>query len=211
MLLTLPVGELGTNCFLISARDGETAVIDPGSQPELISAALEQHNLAPKMILLTHGHFDHIGAVQALKERYRLPVYVHEADAEMLSSPEKNGGISLMGRTISAPWDETVREGSRIQLGDLCFRVLHTPGHSAGSGCYETEDLLFSGDTLFCGGVGRTDLYGGSYPQLRASLKRLAELAGDRRVYPGHGPATSLEKERRQNPYLGNFDYDDLF
>ncbi len=207
----LPVGEIGTNCCFVVSESGSTAILDPGAQCEKIVRKIEQNGWKPGMILLTHGHFDHIGAVRELKERYSIPVYIHSADAEMLDSPEKNGGMSLMGRSITCPWDKTVEDGANISLDELEFTVIHTPGHTKGSVCYQVKDLIFSGDTLFCGGMGRTDLYGGSYSELSASLKKLANLEGDFQVYPGHGPSTTLEQERRENPYLGKMSYDDLF
>lgn len=206
-----PVGEIGTNCCLIASESGSAAILDPGSQGDKIMRKVEENGWNPKMILLTHGHFDHIGAVQELKERYSIPVYVHSADVEMLDSPEKNGGMALLGWSIVCPWDKTVEDGAKIQMDELVFTVIHTPGHTKGSVCYQVEDWIFSGDTLFCGGMGRTDLYGGSYPELSASLKKLANLDGDFQVCPGHGPGTTLEQERRENPYLGKISYDDLF
>lgn len=207
----LPVGEIGTNCCFVVSESSSVAILDPGAQCEKIVRKIEQNGWKPGMILLTHGHFDHIGAVRELKERYSIPVYIHSADVEMLDSPEKNGGMSLMGRSITCSWDKTVEDGAKISLDELEFTVIHTPGHTKGSVCYQVEDSIFSGDTLFCGGMGRTDLYGGSYSELSASLKKLANLEGDFQVYPGHGPSTTLEQERRENPYLGKMSYDDLF
>ncbi|HIS77177.1 MAG TPA: MBL fold metallo-hydrolase [Candidatus Merdivicinus excrementipullorum] len=207
----LPVGEIGTNCYFVVDSDGSAAILDPGAQAEKIIRAVEQNGWTPKMILLTHGHFDHIGAVEELRNRYCIPVYIHQDDAEMLDSPEKNGGIALIDRPVTASYDNVFEDGSEIPMGNILFRVIHTPGHTKGSVCYLAENWMFSGDTLFNGGIGRTDLYGGSYPQLSASLKKLAALEGDFRVCPGHGPETSLEQERRQNPYLGKMSYDDLF
>lgn len=210
-VVTIPVGMISTNCFLVSVETGEAAIIDPGAQPERILQAVWENALEPKLILLTHGHFDHIGAVDALAERLGIPVYIHKLDQEMLGDPLKNGGAALTGETVTAKAGGVFQEGDSFLLGELDFRVLHTPGHTKGSSCFLCGDALFTGDTLFAGGMGRTDLYGGSYPELSASLKKLAALSGDYRVYPGHGPASALEQERQRNPYMGRISYDDLF
>lgn len=202
-IYTLQVGEIGTNCYLVASDAGNAAIVDPGAEPERIAAALERHSLTPRLILLTHGHFDHIGGAEALRQRYHIPLYVHAADAELLSDPAKNGGKGLMGREVTAGCDHLLVDGDRIPLDELEFQVIHTPGHTKGSACFSAEDALLTGDTLFCRGIGRTDLYGGSFPEIRRSLSRLAALEGDRRVFPGHGPATTLDAERAENPYLG--------
>lgn len=202
-IYTLQVGEIGTNCYLAASDAGNAAIVDPGAEPERIAAALTQYSLTPALILLTHGHFDHIGAAEALRQWYHIPLYVHAADAELLSDPAKNGGKGLMGREVTAGCDHLLVDGDRIPLDELEFQVIHTPGHTKGSVCFAADGLLLTGDTLFCRGIGRTDLYGGSFPEIRRSLSRLATLEGDRRVFPGHGPATTLDAERAENPYLG--------
>lgn len=202
-IYTLQVGEIGTNCYLAASDAGNAAIVDPGAEPERIVAALTQYSLTPALILLTHGHFDHIGAAEALRQWYHIPLYVHAADAELLSDPAKNGGKGLMGREVTAGYDHLLVDGDRIPLDELEFQVIHTPGHTKGSVCFAADGLLLTGDTLFCRGIGRTDLYGGSFPEIRRSLSRLAALEGDRRVFPGHGPATTLDAERAENPYLG--------
>lgn len=202
-IYTLQVGEIGTNCYLAASDAGNAAIVDPGAEPERIAAALTQYSLTPALILLTHGHFDHIGAAEALRQRYHIPLYVHAADAELLSDPAKNGGKGLMGREVTTDCDHLLVDGDRIPLDELEFQVIHTPGHTKGSVCFAADGLLLTGDTLFCRGIGRTDLYGGSFPEIRRSLARLSELEGDRRVFPGHGPATTLDAERAENPYLG--------
>ena len=202
-IYTLQVGEIGTNCYLAASDAGNAAIVDPGAEPERIVAALTQYSLTPALILLTHGHFDHIGAAEALRQWYHIPLYVHAADAELLSDPAKNGGKGLMGREVTAGYDHLLVDGDRIPLDELEFQVIHTPGHTAGSVCFAADGLLLTGDTLFCRGIGRTDLYGGSFSEIRRSLSRLAALEGDRRVFPGHGPATTLDAERAENSYLG--------
>ena len=175
----LRVGPIGTNCYIL--EDDQTnlaAVIDPGDEPELIQEALEKEGVEVRYLLLTHGHYDHTTAVPALHRVYPLAdIYIHQADA--------NGAGSTLFR-----------------LGDHEIQVLHTPGHSPGSVTLKVEDVLFTGDTLFAGSCGRTDLRGGSYEQIMQSLKRLGELKGDFHVCPGHEATSTLERERRSNPFL---------
>ncbi len=180
----LTVGPLGTQCYLIWAdgRD-DCVVIDPGFEPEKIRAALSGRRIAA--ILLTHGHFDHIGGVRALMDQDTALV-IHALDAPMLSDPELNAGY-LINTTVTAPQPtHLVAEGDEVTYGGVSLRVLHTPGHTPGSVCYLAEPWLFTGDTLFHGGYGRTDLPGGSMTQLRASLRRLMSLIPQWEVLPGH-------------------------
>ncbi|MGI5893434.1 MAG: MBL fold metallo-hydrolase [Candidatus Merdivicinus sp.] len=209
-LYVMQVGAIGTNCYLVSSESGNTAMIDPGAQAEKIISALTEKNLTPKMILLTHGHFDHIGAVEELRKRYQIPVYIHAEDAEMLSDSAKNGGMGLMGQHVTASYDHLVEDGDGIPLDELNFFVIHTPGHTKGSVCYMVDNVLLTGDTLFCQSIGRTDLYGGSYPEICQSLKKLADLEGDYRICPGHEQMSTLDFERKNNAYLGKMSYDDL-
>ena len=184
----LRVGPIGTNCYIL--EDDQTnlaAVIDPGDEPELIQGALEKEGVEVRYLLLTHGHYDHTTAVPALHRVYpQADIYIHQADA--------NGA----GSTLFPLADE----GDVIRLGDHEIQVLHTPGHSPGSVTLKVEDVLFTGDTLFAGSCGRTDLRGGSYEQIMQSLKRLGELKGDFHVCPGHEATSTLERERRSNPFL---------
>lgn len=210
-IAALTVGVIGTNCYLVSDEAGNTAIIDPGAQPEKISAYLEKEHLIPRMILLTHGHFDHIGGVSFLQQRYGIPVCVPADDAEMLDDNQKNGSGAFGFPVTAVSGARLLKDGEEVQAGKLKFVILHTPGHTRGSSCYRIEDALFTGDTLFCGGVGRTDLYGGNLSDLKASVRLLAELPGDFQVYPGHGESTTLAAERAANPYMGRNGYDTLF
>ncbi len=190
-LYTLPLGSYMTNCYIVSGKPGACVVIDPGFEPERVIAFLENKGLIPEGILLTHGHFDHVGGVMPIRERYGCPVYLAPEDLKLpvyLTLP------------IGATTD--VEEGDILDLAGISFRVLHTPGHTEGSVCYLTENALFAGDTLFEGSCGRTDLPGGSVPKMLDSLKRLRELEFTGGVFPGHGDSTTLAQERKTNPYL---------
>ena len=193
----LRVGPIGTNCYIL--EDDQTnlaAVIDPGDEPELIQEALEKEGVEVRYLLLTHGHYDHTTAVPALHRVYpQADIYIHQADA--------NGAGSTLFPLAGEVDDlKLYDEGDVIRLGDHEIQVLHTPGHSPGSVTLKVEDVLFTGDTLFAGSCGRTDLRGGSYERIMQSLKRLGELKGDFHVCPGHEATSTLERERRSNPFL---------
>ena len=183
-ILTIPVGQLATQCYLVSLPDRDDCiVIDPGAEPERIRAALQKKRLAA--ILLTHGHFDHIGAVSALMDA-DTPLYIHALDAPMLADPKLNL-CRMIGQTITAPpANHLLQEGDLVQAAGITLTVLRTPGHTPGSVCYRVGDVLFTGDTLFHLGCGRTDFPGGSEADMRRSLARLAPLAQECTIYPGH-------------------------
>ena len=193
-ITTLTLGDYMTNCYLVRQEaSSKCLVIDPGYEPQRILAQLEEKKLEPEAILLTHGHFDHVGAVQDIAAETDCDVYIGAADL----------GLPPMITNGRLFYTHTYPAGGTLNLAGLTLRVLPTPGHTPGSVCLLTEDTLFSGDTLFRGSCGRTDFPGGSWEQILSSLKTLAALPGDYRVLPGHGPETTLEQERRQNPYLG--------
>lgn len=187
---------MGTNCYLV--MDEETnkgAIIDPGGGADSIRAAIKQMGMIPEVIFLTHGHYDHTGAVVELREEYpQIPVYLHTKDAEQTSKTDYL--MPDVGETV--PYGE----GDEISVGNLVFRVMHTPGHTAGSVTLDTGDALFTGDTMFAGNCGRTDLPSGSPDMMAQSLKRLARMEGDRQVFPGHEGFSTLAKERTDNYWV---------
>lgn len=197
---TLSVGELGTNCYLVSDDEGNTAIIDPGGDFETITTALT--GLTPKAILLTHGHFDHTGAVNALKKAYGCEVTVSVHDEEMLSDSQKNAAFLIGAVTEPITAENLIDDGDTVKVGALEFAVIATPGHTKGCVTYKIKDKLFTGDTLFRGTVGRCDLYGANPVSLIRSLQKLAELEGDYEVFAGHDRKTTLEYERQTNHYL---------
>lgn len=193
----MQVGPIGTNCyFLQDEESGLLAIIDPGDDWERILHQAKKLGGEVKYLLLTHGHYDHTTAVPDLvKALPGVQVYIHQADA--------NGAGSQLF-PLAGQVDDLLLydEGDELPLGGLTIHVMHTPGHSLGSVTLRVGDVLFTGDTLFCGSCGRTDLRGGSYEQIMDSLKRLGELEGDFHVCPGHDRTSTLERERKYNPFL---------
>ena len=191
-LKTFPIGSLQTNCYMAWAEGSEKCIlIDPGYEPELLLEQVRLQRKTLEAILLTHGHFDHVGGVKQIAAETGCKVYIC---AEELKQPLRySDGLH---------YTDTVAEGDVLALAGLTLQVLHTPGHTPGCVCYLCGDTLFSGDTLFAGTCGRTDLPGGDFKAIQASLQRLAALEGDLKVLPGHGMATSLDLERRYNPYM---------
>ena len=192
-LIHLNVGRLQTNCYIVW-HEGSTccAVIDPGEEADRILRTVQSKGLSIEAILLTHGHFDHVGAVKDLHNQTGCKVYMNMKE---LALPESlTDGTLLYTHNYNA--DDTVTAGG------INFSVMETPGHSEGSVCLLCGDVIFSGDTLFAGTCGRTDLPTGSWSRIVESLKRLAQLPGDYTVYPGHGPATTMADERADNPYM---------
>lgn len=188
----LQVGSIPTNCYLVfDPRRTDALVIDPGDNPERIFAAL--NGRTPAAVLLTHGHFDHTGALSAFAG---VPIYIHEADAPMLSDPHLSVGDGNGDLRPRPAATHLLADGEQLHLAGLDIAVLHTPGHTPGGVTYQIGDVLFTGDTLFAHGYGRTDLPGGDFSALRRSLRRLLHLAGDFRVFPGHSESTTLNHER---------------
>lgn len=185
------VGELSTNCYIVVSEKKNAFIIDPGDEADAIGGFCRQEGIALKFIVNTHGHIDHIKADRALN----LPVYLHEKDAAMAGACEKNFMTSFFGAFESIVPERLLKDGDIISLDEMSFRVIHTPGHTSGSICLSAEKALFSGDTLFRDGVGRTDFPGASAADLRDSLIKLSRLDKDTVVYPGHGGQTTIERE----------------
>ncbi|MDD2212809.1 MAG: MBL fold metallo-hydrolase [Clostridia bacterium] len=201
----LPVGMIQANCYLVyEAESKEALVIDPGAKGARIQQEIEKLELKVKYLVNTHGHSDHIGANQFLKEVTGAPLYIHEADSSMLTDAKKNISAYL-GREINGPAaDRHLQDGDILEVGDLRFQVLHTPGHTPGGICLVGHGVCFSGDTLFAGSIGRTDLPDGSFEALLNSIRtKLLVLADDVVVYPGHGSQTTIGDEKSVNPYFG--------
>ncbi|MCI5479675.1 MAG: MBL fold metallo-hydrolase [Lachnospiraceae bacterium] len=198
-------GSVGTNCyFLINTQTQETVIIDPADDAPMLSAKLKEKNLKPAAILLTHGHYDHIMAVEELRKEYGIPVIAHEEEKQILENPR--GNLSTMiGMPFTVKADRFVKDEELLVTAGFSIRVLHTPGHTIGGCCYylADENLLFSGDTLFWESVGRTDFPTGSMSALVRSIKeKLMVLPESTRVYPGHMGSTSIENEKQNNPFL---------
>ena len=192
-VITIQGGSLYTNCYMVWGDGADTCVlIDPGFQAEPILEQVRSKGLTVEAVLLTHGHFDHVGGVKEIARETGCKVYLHEDD---LSLPSQ-----LTLGTI--PYTDNYKDGDVLELAGVSLQVLHTPGHTPGSVCLMCEDALFAGDTLFACSCGRTDLPGGNFRAMADSLHRLATLEGDFKVYPGHGESTVLSYEKKMNPYL---------
>lgn len=195
------VGQLENNCYILGDESSrEALVIDPGDEPDRILAFIQEKELALKYIICTHAHYDHVGAVPEIKEAIgAVEIVIHEKDLDIYTHIEKQGmmwGVEL--DPLPSP-DILVKEGSILSIGNMKFEVLHTPGHTPGGICLYGEGLLITGDTLFAGSVGRTDLHGGNLQELRTSFHRLMSMPDMIRVLPGHGPESTIGREKREN------------
>ncbi len=211
-IFPLTLGDLETNCYIIASDDGNAAVIDPAAECEAIMQVLEEENLYLTKILLTHGHFDHTGAVAELKEKTGAKVYLHEKDVCMVNDTIKN--VAYLDPYFEyKPYEADVllSGGDVIFLDELEFSVMHTPGHTAGSVMYFIDDCIFAGDTIFEGSAGRTDFYSGDINAQRKSLERIYALRENYMIYSGHGFDTTLENEKKYNPFLADFRVSNTF
>ncbi|MBT3176404.1 MAG: MBL fold metallo-hydrolase [Desulfobacula sp.] len=200
----LEVGPIMANCFILGCESTkEAVVIDPGDDSDRILMELAKSELNVKYLINTHGHFDHVGANKRMKEVTGAKLAIHPEDEPMFK--ELSHSASMFGLTAqnSPPADILLKHGDEISFGEINLKVIHTPGHSKGGICLYTKGHLFSGDTLFAGSIGRTDLPGGDYDTLISSIKNnLLSLDDKTIVYTGHGPETTLGDERRSNPFL---------
>jgi hydroxyacylglutathione hydrolase len=203
LLRTIQVGYLATNCYLLAdSKSKKTAIIDPGDETQEIIKKIKEDGLSPVLIINTHGHADHIGANSALKKYYDIPVYIHRQEDPYLKDAEKNCSYLAGENLVSDSADIVLEDKSTIELGELLLKIIFTPGHTEGGICIRVEDLLFTGDTLFDDSVGRCDLYGGDEGKLKESLKKITKLPPETIILPGHGPASTLERELKENPFL---------
>jgi len=198
----LTLGELETNCWIASdGAGGPLLVIDPAGEADVVIAALRGRPVAA--VILTHGHFDHLGAATAVLAATGAPLFAHSADAAAVTNAAANGGLVFGFDAVAPEPDRELEDGDVVEAGALRLEVLHTPGHTPGSICLYVDSEggphLFSGDTLFAGSVGRTDFPGGDPRAMRDSIGRLALLPADTLVHPGHGPDTTLAREARSN------------
>ncbi|WP_408954821.1 MBL fold metallo-hydrolase [Natroniella sp. ANB-PHB2] len=202
----LSVSSLDVNCYIV-ADEGtkEAVVIDPGAEANKILEVVNNNELQVRYVINTHGHSDHIGANLDIIEATGAELLIHQDDAEFLRDPELNLScfIGQLGKELeSPPADRLLREGEQIKVGNLIFKVIHTPGHTPGSMCLRLEDILFSGDTLFAMGVGRVDLPRSSHQALKNSLTKILAVEDNLKLYPGHGPSSTLEEAKVKNSYI---------
>jgi glyoxylase-like metal-dependent hydrolase (beta-lactamase superfamily II) len=198
------IGEMMVNCYIVSQNNNEECiVIDPGEDGEQILRVLREKKLRPVYIINTHGHVDHIGANVFLAKETGSKILIHQNDANMLTDPTANLSTFFGTPVVSKQADYVLGDGEILEVNDLIFEVIHTPGHTKGGICLKINNYVFTGDTLFAGGIGRTDLPDGSQEVLIESINnRLMVLNDDTIIYPGHGESSTIGIERRSNPFL---------
>ena len=203
ILQSLVVGPIMANCFIIGCeKTRKAAVIDPGDDSSRILMKLAEHKLTVEYIINTHGHFDHVGANRKLKEATGAKLVIHALDQSMLKVLSETSAAFGLSVENSPPPDQTVQDGDSIQFGEIILTVLHTPGHTPGGISLHTDGVVFVGDTLFAGSIGRTDFPGGDFDTLISSIKNKLYSLGDQViVYTGHGPETTIGREKRSNPF----------
>ena len=194
---------ISANTYIAFDEDTKDGVIiDPSFYIENAIKEVINEGINIRAILLTHGHFDHISGVEQVRRMIDVPVYIHEKDADMLTSSDRNQGSSFGIDIVSGPADNIFSDNDTLSFGSISFKVLHTPGHTEGSVCFLSDDVMFTGDTLFHMSIGRTDMEGGNYSDILVSLSKLAQIDVDYKVYPGHEQSTSLFYEKDNNPFL---------
>lgn len=203
------LGPVQTNVYFIINDDTKELVIaDPADSPERIISYIEEKGLKPAAIILTHGHYDHIAGIDGLLDRWKLKIYASSDEKRLLKDTDLNHSVMSYGRALTVDADVFLGDGERFREAGIEFKCIHTPGHTEGSCCYLIDSMkaLISGDTLFEGSIGRTDLPTGSVAQMRETLReKIVTLSDDIEVYPGHGGMTSMADEKRWNPYLNGF------
>lgn len=205
LLKTIPVGPLQVNCYLVGCpKTRQAMVVDPGDEGERIGQLIDALDLQLKLVVNTHGHFDHIGGNAVLLSRPGVELLLHPDDLPLLERAADHAAVYGLQVSPSPQPTRLIREGDRVECGSLSFTVVHLPGHSPGGICLLGHGHLFAGDALFAGSVGRTDLPGGNHEQLIAGIRgKLLPLPGATIVHPGHGPDTTIEAEKLENPFLG--------
>ncbi|RHW41070.1 MBL fold metallo-hydrolase [Neobacillus notoginsengisoli] len=205
----IPLGPLQTNCYVLHDEHRQCLIFDPGEEADKLKAILAEKKLRPVAILLTHAHFDHIGAVDPIRDHYNIPVYLHENEKKWLADPARNGSAYFLGGEVRVrDAEHLLKHEGEMELGGFSFEVFETPGHSPGSVTFyfAEKGIVVSGDTLFMGSVGRTDLPGGNEKELMKSIHtKLLELPEETIVLPGHGPVTTIGDEMAANPFLHGF------
>lgn len=197
------LGDLETNCYIVWDSMRKALIIDPADDANSILSFLVQQDLEPIAVVLTHAHFDHMLAAQAVCSAVDIPLYIGAGDADAMTDPIRNlSGIFTPSDPLHLDDYLCIRDGDSIMAGDMAFSVMETPGHTPGCICLYCEDVLFSGDTLFRDSIGRLDFPGGDTTAMMDSLRRLMQLSPDTKVFPGHGPSTTIGREVQFNPYL---------
>ena len=201
---TLEVGIYGANCYIAgSEKTKEAAIIDPGADFNKIDKKLNELGLIPKIIILTHYHGDHIGAVKEFTDKYNLKIYIHKEDAEALNNSNMNLTKTMFGKSVSIKADVELKDGDEIDLGELKFKIIHTPGHTKGGICIKVGNIMMTGDTLFNSSIGRTDLPGGSFEEIITSIKeKIFKYDDDTLIYPGHMSPSTIKREKQFNPFV---------
>ncbi|NRD80745.1 MBL fold metallo-hydrolase [Bacillus sp. BRMEA1] len=206
----ISLGSIQTNCYIVEDQDKSCLIFDPGGEAKKLINLLNSRGLKPKAIILTHAHFDHIGAVDEIRDHYKIPLYVHKQEEKWLGDPSLNGSqfFTMIEPIKAKPADIIIREEGSLKIDQFVFHVYHTPGHSPGSLSFyfAEEGFVISGDALFQGSIGRTDLPGGNHPQLLKSIHdKLLTLPEETYVLSGHGAVTTIVEEMDSNPFLNGF------
>ncbi|ODS30948.1 MAG: hydroxyacylglutathione hydrolase (glyoxalase II) [Candidatus Scalindua rubra] len=198
------VGPLEVNCYILGCEDTkEAAIIDPGDNAEGIIKVIKKEGLNPRFIINTHAHFDHVGGVKTIQDHFKIDFFLHEEDLFLIDSVDEQATAFGLNPIPKPDVNKFVNNGDEISLGNNVINVIHTPGHTPGGVCYYVDNNVFVGDTMFAGSIGRTDFPGSSYEMLIKSIKeKLFSLGESTVVYPGHGPSTTIENEKRHNPFL---------